>query len=548
MKNEANNILSKRDFSELLAEIAYTFNAINSDLFDIIMENVLSILGLHLNISRVYIYENNEKTNESRCTYQWNNTGFNPIAKDDTSLQELRYQQWDKYILEKGQLICNNINSFFTGIFLDLLKEQNLKSLLAFPLYVKGKYHGFIGFDECTSYIEWNEAEVASLRAISHLIADAYARKINEEQLKFSEEKYRSLFENAKDAIIILDKFEILEFNSATTELLDKSAEEIIYQNLLHFTPEYQSNEANSQELALRYAKEALLGKKQFFTWLLIRGGKTIFESEISLSRFSKGKKFFLIAIIRDVSKNKEHEQKIKAQMNELEEVNKTKDRFFSIIAHDLRNPFNSLLGITENLVENYEDFSSEEIKEYLTLLLQSSQQGYNLLENLLNWSRSQTGKLKVSAKVLNVSELIDASVELMLNNAAAKNLEIINNVSFDILAFADENMITTVLRNLLSNAIKFTPQGGSIRFEATKQKKMIEICIADNGMGMTEETMASLFKLDVFTSTLGTNKETGTGLGIILCKEFIEKNNGKLWVESSLNNGTIFYFSIPRA
>ena len=548
MKNEANNILSKRDFSELLAEIAYTFNAINSDLFDIIMENVLSILGLHLNISRVYIYENNEKTNESRCTYQWNNTGFNPIAKDDTSLQELRYQQWDKYILEKGQLICNNVNSFFTGIFLDLLKEQNLKSLLAFPLYVKGKYHGFIGFDECTSYIEWNEAEVASLRAISHLIADAYARKINEEQLKFSEEKYRSLFENAKDAIIILDKFEILEFNSATTELLDKSAEEIIYQNLLHFTPEYQSNEANSQELALRYAKEALLGKKQFFTWLLIRGGKTIFESEISLSHFSKGKKFFLIAIIRDVSKNKEHEQKIKAQMNELEEVNKTKDRFFSIIAHDLRNPFNSLLGITENLVENYEDFSSEEIKEYLTLLLQSSQQGYNLLENLLNWSRSQTGKLKVSAKVLNVSELIDASVELMLNNAAAKNLEIINNVSFDILAFADENMITTVLRNLLSNAIKFTPQGGSIRFEATKQKKMIEICIADNGMGMTEETMASLFKLDVFTSTLGTNKETGTGLGIILCKEFIEKNNGKLWVESSLNNGTIFYFSIPRA
>jgi len=548
LKNEANNILSKRDFSELLAEIAYTFNAINSDLFDIIMENVLSILGLHLNISRVYIYENNEKTNESRCTYQWNNTGFNPIAKDDTSLQELRYQQWDKYILEKGQLICNNVNSFFTGIFLDLLKEQNLKSLLAFPLYVKGKYHGFIGFDECTSYIEWNEAEVASLRAISHLIADAYARKINEEQLKFSEEKYRSLFENAKDAIIILDKFEILEFNSATTELLDKSAEEIIYQNLLHFTPEYQSNEANSQELALRYAKEALLGKKQFFTWLLIRGGKTIFESEISLSRFSKGKKFFLIAIIRDVSKNKEHEQKIKAQMNELEEVNKTKDRFFSIIAHDLRNPFNSLLGITENLVENYEDFSSEEIKEYLTLLLQSSQQGYNLLENLLNWSRSQTGKLKVSAKVLNVSELIDASVELMLNNAAAKNLEIINNVSFDILAFADENMITTVLRNLLSNAIKFTPQGGSIRFEATKQKKMIEICIADNGMGMTEETMASLFKLDVFTSTLGTNKETGTGLGIILCKEFIEKNNGKLWVESSLNNGTIFYFSIPRA
>jgi len=144
LKNETNNILSKRDFSELLAEIAYTFNAINSDLFDIIMENVLSILGLHLNISRVYIYENNGKSNDSRCAYQWNNTGIDPIYKDDASLQELRYQQWDNYILEKGQIICNNINTFFTGIFLELLKEQNLKSLLAFPLYVKGKYHGFI--------------------------------------------------------------------------------------------------------------------------------------------------------------------------------------------------------------------------------------------------------------------------------------------------------------------------------------------------------------------------------------------------------------------
>lgn len=548
MKNETNNILSKRDFSELLAEIAYTFNAINSDLFDIIMENVLSILGLHLNISRVYIYENNGKSNDSRCAYQWNNTGIDPIYKDDASLQELRYQQWDNYILEKGQIICNNINTFFTGIFLELLKEQNLKSLLAFPLYVKGKYHGFIGFDECTNYIEWNETEVASLRAISHLIADAYARKMNEEQLKFNEEKYRSLFENAKDAIIILDKFEILEFNTATTELLDYSAEEIIYQSLLYFSPEYQSNEVKSQDLALKYAKEALQGKKQFFPWLLIRGGKNTFESEISLSRFSKGKKFFLLAIIRDVSTSKEHEQKIKAQMLELEEVNKTKDRFFSIIAHDLRNPFNSLLGITENLIENFNDFEPEEIKEYLTLLLQSSQQGYNLLENLLNWSRSQTGKLKINAKVLNVSELIDTSIELMLNNAASKNLEIINNVSFDILAFADENMITTVLRNLLSNAIKFTPYNGSIRFEATKHKKMIEVCIADNGVGMTEETMNNLFKIDVFTSTLGTNKEPGTGLGIILCKEFIEKNNGKIWVESSLNNGTIFYFSVPRA
>jgi len=540
--------LNSQIFSELLAEIAYTFNAINSDLFDIIMENVLSILGLHLNISRVYIYENTQKKHESKCTFQWHTPQSTAIKDDDISLMQLRYEQWDKLILEKGQIVANNIEDVFTGIFLELLKQQSIKSILVFPLYVKGKYFGYIGFDECEEYIEWQEEDISLLRAVSHLIAEAYSRKINEENLKNSEEKYRNLFENAKDAIVILDKLEIFEFNSSTLELLEKTPEEIIYQSIVNLSPMYQLDGEKSEILAIYYAKEALKGRQQLFSWLMLKGNDEVFETEISLSRFLKGKKYYLFAVIRDVSKQRLHEQQIKTQMRELEEVNKTKDRFFSIIAHDLKNPFNSLLGITENLVENFEDFAPEEIKEYLLLLLQSSQQGYNLLENLLNWSRSQTGKLQVSPKVLNISELIDNAIELLGNNSASKFIDIQNNVSYDILAFADENMITTVLRNLLSNAIKFTHNNGLITFEASKLNKFIQISITDNGVGMNETTQANLFKLDVFTSTLGTGKETGTGLGIILCKEFIEKNKGNMWVDSTPDKGTSFFFTIPRA
>ncbi len=548
METKNKKILNSQIFSELLAEIAYTFNAINSDLFDIIMENVLSILGLHLNISRVYIYENTQKKHESKCTFQWHTPQSTAIKDDDISLMQLRYEQWDKLILEKGQIVANNIEDVFTGIFLELLKQQSIKSILVFPLYVKGKYFGYIGFDECEEYIEWQEEDISLLRAVSHLIAEAYSRKINEENLKNSEEKYRNLFENAKDAIVILDKLEIFEFNSSTLELLEKTPEEIIYQSIVNLSPMYQLDGEKSEILAIYYAKEALKGRQQLFSWLMLKGNDEVFETEISLSRFLKGKKYYLFAVIRDVSKQRLHEQQIKTQMRELEEVNKTKDRFFSIIAHDLKNPFNSLLGITENLVENFEDFAPEEIKEYLLLLLQSSQQGYNLLENLLNWSRSQTGKLQVSPKVLNISELIDNAIELLGNNSASKFIDIQNNVSYDILAFADENMITTVLRNLLSNAIKFTHNNGLITFEASKLNKFIQISITDNGVGMNETTQANLFKLDVFTSTLGTGKETGTGLGIILCKEFIEKNKGNMWVDSTPDKGTSFFFTIPRA
>ena len=545
MNNTDKNILTSHELSDLLAEIAYTFNAISADLFDVSMENVLSILGLHLNMSRVYVFENTEKLGQNFCAFQWTDKNISPIKN---TKGKASFEEWDSKILEKGQIVSNNISETFSGELLKMLKRKKTKSLLAFPLYVQGKYFGFLGFDECLEYRNWQDADVSFLRTISHLLVDAYTRKFNVEELKSSEEKYRNLFENAKDANVIFDKLEFSEFNKATLELFGKTKEQLLHQDMMSVSPEYQQENIKTDNLAYQYAKAALKGEKQIFSWLFSKHSGRIFETEISLSRFKKGKKYFLLAVIRDVSKSREHEKKIQEQMLKLEEVNKTKDRFFSIIAHDLKNPFNSLLGITENLVENFNDFSSIEMKEYLSLLYQSSQQGYNLLENLLHWSRSQTGKMTVSPKVINLNELAQSAIALMSNNASEKELNILNNVDFDILAFADENMITTVFRNLLSNAIKFTPNNGSIIIGAAKEEKQIIVSIADTGLGMKQEILQKLFKLDIFNSTLGTNQEAGTGLGIILCKEFVERNNGNIWVDSKINIGTTFYFSIPRA
>lgn len=542
------NILTNIELSEILAEVAYTFNAISSDFFDISMDNVLSILGMHLNVSRVYIFENNVQKGANFCTFQWVNENIEAVENSNNFSDRMQFEQWDSQILEKGQIVSNNIEETFSGDFLKILKKQEIKSILAFPLYIKGKYFGFLGFDECVEYRNWQDRDVSFLRTVSHLIVDAYIRRLNEEDLKSNEEKYRNLFENARDANIILDKLNFVEFNKASLTLFNKTKHELKQQDFISLSPEKQLNNEDTEALAFKYIKAALKGEKQFFPWLFTKNDKSIFETEVSLSRFKKGNTFFLLAVIRDISKNKKHEKKINEQMIKLEEVNRTKDRFFSIIAHDLKNPFNSLIGITENLLESLDDFSSDEIKEYLSLLLQSSQQGYNLLENLLHWSRSQTGKLTVSPKVINLNELTETTINLMLHNISEKKLEVVNNIDFNTLAYADENMITTILRNLLSNAIKFTPKGGNITIQSIKDSKQITVSVKDTGLGIDDSILSNLFKLDIFNSTLGTNQETGTGLGIILCKEFIERNNGQIWVDSKINQGTTFFFNLPRA
>lgn len=243
---------------------------------------------------------------------------------------------------------------------------------------------------------------------------------------------------------------------------------------------------------------------------------------------------------------NESLEQKVEERTHQLEELNKTKDKFFSIIAHDLRNPFNTLLGFSELMRVNFDRYSKEQIRSYIDILYETADSGYALLKNLLEWSRSQTGSLKITPEVIDIANITRDVIQLLENSATKKQIKIINKLEDAVTAYADLNMIHTTIRNLLSNAIKYTNTGGTISIASDQKDDFISICVEDNGIGMSKENIEKLFRIDMNVSTKGTNDESGTGLGLLLCKEFVEKNGGKIWVESEPDKGSRFFFTVP--
>lgn len=243
-----------------------------------------------------------------------------------------------------------------------------------------------------------------------------------------------------------------------------------------------------------------------------------------------------------DLSNNllKESEESLKI-------LNATKDKFFSIIAHDLRNPFNALHGLTKHLLNHYEEFEKEEIKDSLELIYNSADELLELLENLLHWSRTQRGKIQFSPIEINLSEIVSKIFSLLSMNAKKKEINLINEINKEVTIIGDIDMITAILRNLISNAIKFSHFHSFIRISSKSYNDYTEISVMDNGVGISSENIEKLFRIDIHHSTSGTSEEQGSGLGLILCKEFVEKHNGRIWVESDINKGSTFKFTISK-
>jgi signal transduction histidine kinase len=226
--------------------------------------------------------------------------------------------------------------------------------------------------------------------------------------------------------------------------------------------------------------------------------------------------------------------------------LNSTKDRFFSIIAHDLRNPFHTVKGFSEILLNDLENLEPEKVKRFIQLIYNSSTNGSNLLENLLQWSRSQTGRISYDPTHIALTTIVWETINLLEANANQKNIKILQNIDNEIVAFADENMLKTIFRNLISNAIKFTPNNGQIIIKAIAEESQLEVTIEDTGIGIPKDILPRLFQIETTVTTRGTAHEQGTGLGLILCKEFIEKHHGKIWVESIEDKGSQFKFTLP--
>jgi signal transduction histidine kinase len=229
-----------------------------------------------------------------------------------------------------------------------------------------------------------------------------------------------------------------------------------------------------------------------------------------------------------------------------LKELNATKDKFFSIIGHDLRNPLNALLGFSELLSGNTRQYTTEEIRMYNKIINDSARNMHQLIENLLDWSRSQSGTIDFSPRQCDLIQVTNDIQDIFRIQINKKKIGILNNIPANMKVFADKNLLSTILRNLISNAIKFTPHGGYITLSAEKADGYANISVSDTGIGMTKEQLDKMFKLDTNLTKEGTSEEKGTGLGLILCKEFVEIHKGNIRVESVPDKGSIFTFSLP--
>ncbi len=279
-------------------------------------------------------------------------------------------------------------------------------------------------------------------------------------------------------------------------------------------------------------------------TWQTQQIAKGDLNQKVSfLGEFSIG----FNKMIDSLREKKLMEEKMNLQFIELQKVNAEKDKFFSIIAHDLRNPFISFQGYTELMADQFDSFSLEEIREMVNELKSSANNLYTLLENLLEWSRIQRGMVGVNSESMVLVPKIKGILQPVFELADKKNIEITIDVPDDLIIQADLNMLGSTIRNLATNAVKFTPNDGTITIAACLEPDhSVRISVKDTGIGMSQTLLDKLFRLNEHTSRLGTNGEPSTGLGLLLCKDFVEKQGGKIWVESEVGKGSTFSFTIP--
>ncbi|MCX7797137.1 MAG: PAS domain-containing sensor histidine kinase [Melioribacter sp.] len=373
-----------------------------------------------------------------------------------------------------------------------------------------------------------------------------------EEKLQEAQQKYHELFMEIKDIVYestIDGRF--IDLNPAGMEFFGiKSLEELKKINIakdIYLNPEEREK-----------FKEELLKNgfvKDFEIKIRKLNGEIAIVRETSAAvKDKEGKIIGYRGILRDYTERKKHEAQLKELVEKLEILNQelknsnaAKDKFFSIIAHDLRSPFGSLLSFSEFLYQDIDELSKEEIKSFAENINEAAKTVFALLENLLQWSRIQTGTISFKPHHFKVYDVVNKVLNLLSNNAAIKKIQIVNNINPEHVVFADKDMVFSVLQNLISNAIKFTFENGKILLASEEKDNMIEISITDNGVGIDQQDLEKLFRIDIPFTKAGTKDEKGSGLGLILCKEMIEKNGGKIWVNSELGKGTTFSFSLNK-
>jgi len=379
--------------------------------------------------------------------------------------------------------------------------------------------------------------------ALLNITRDITNRKKAEEALIESEQRYRLIIETANEGILVAQGAYLKFVNPMILDLTGFSEEELLSNPFLDFVHpddhglliQNQIKRLGGEAIDLRYHIK-IVRKDKSIRWVEMGGVKIVWEGEPAIMNF-----------ITDITQRKQAEEEIKLQNAKLQKTNAEKDKFFTIIAHDIRSPFSGFLGLTQIMAEELPSLSMAEIQDIALSMRNSATNLFRLLENLLQWSLIQRGLIPFAPKEAELLPILEESTAIVLEPARIKEIKIILDIADGFMVFADHHLLQTIFRNLISNAVKFTPKGGEVKLSAKiNGNNFIEFAVGDTGIGMNQTMVDQLFRIDVQTGRKGTEGEVSTGLGLILCKEFVERHGGELWVESTEEIGSTFYFTIP--
>jgi PAS domain S-box-containing protein len=413
----------------------------------------------------------------------------------------------------------------------------------------KRKDGSYLDSEVTVSLISYLNSEVLCI-----IVRDITEKKKAEDLIKESESRYRNLFESMAQGVVYQDsEGNIISANPAAFKILGLSYDELIsrlsidpkWRSIHKFDSSFEGKEHPSI-IALRTGKRVTnvtmrvyhpIDKKH--RWIVVDAVPEFRENESTPYR--------IFTTFTDITEHKLILDELNKSQENLKELNATKDKFFSIVAHDLKSPLQGLLGFSNLLEENYDDLLDEEVKKISNNIYKATKNLFLLIEHLLSWSRLQTNRMECNLEVLELRVMVAYVINLITPNAIGKSITLKDFIGEEVSVMADERMLSSVLENLVSNAIKFTQRGGSVTISSRNVNDFVEVCVSDTGVGIPEEDIGKLFRIDHSHTSKGTDGEIGTGLGLILCHEMIQKLGGDIWVVSEKGCGSSFYFTLPK-
>jgi PAS domain S-box-containing protein len=468
------------------------------------------------------------------------------IVSKDGSIIDLNQQATNFVGLDSSNCQTNKFIDFIEDKKNKLAKIFEEANQTNFPqlLEVKFKAKNHKSFHTMLSInISFNDEMNEQIFIIS--VFDLTHYKMQAELIRESQLRFENIANSAPVMIWITDVSGLFTFvNNIWSEFTNRTTGEELG---LNWIQDVHLDDANylisvyqkSIEERISFVHQFRFKRKDnVYRWLMMNGIPRFNESDFFLG---------FIGTCIDITQQKEDEDYIKKINDELENANQNKDKFFSIISHDLRSPLSGIMSLLDIIVSDYDSLEEEERKEILFEAAKTSKSTYTLMENLLDWSRIQTGKISYEPQNISITQILSGIKNLYYQKLKEKSLSLNYDFEPECFAFADNNMTETILRNLVSNAIKFSKESGIILISYDTLDDFIQVKVKDTGVGMDEKQLSKLFKLDQTHSTVGTSGERGTGLGLMLCKELVEKQGGKIWIESVLNSGTSFYFTLPK-